>query len=194
MLFSALKFNIWEWEGLPLVLVSLGWLYALRCVAMFLIFRKMGETPWKAFIPFYSLYVLVKCVWNQNIFWQMMFFMLIAVVCAVLNAFGVFSEPISFYFTLGYYLVSLLMIFVIRTLIFLQLCKSFKEHISVWVVMFFFPVLMFLKIGLEEKNFYKGPARFYKKRPLNISPDGTLFELDLEQINDSEGEVGVKFK
>lgn len=197
MLFSALGFNILEWDLLPLVIVNLIWLYILRSVALFLIFRKMGETPWKAFVPFYGFYFLCKRVWITAVFWQMLCFLCPAVVFEILNLCGVFSTELIFYFCIGYDVLCWLLVIIVRSLIFMQLCKAFKEHISVWIVMVFLPTFMLLKVALEEKNFYKGPVRFYKKRPLNITPDGTMFELDLAELDESKtesGEVGVKFK
>ena len=43
--------------------------YGIIVVSHWFIFKKAGEKPWKALIPFYALYTLHKMVWETATFW-----------------------------------------------------------------------------------------------------------------------------
>lgn len=44
-------------------------LWCLKAVSNWIIFKKMGEKGWKAFIPYYSDYILYSKIWNTKMFW-----------------------------------------------------------------------------------------------------------------------------
>lgn len=41
----------------------------LVVIVEWMIFKKLGEKPWKSLIPFYSMYILYKNVWSKSAFW-----------------------------------------------------------------------------------------------------------------------------
>lgn len=59
------------------------------------IFEKAGESGWKALIPFYSDYILLKISWSANVFWIVL---IISLAGALLNT---FFPPISILLSLG---------------------------------------------------------------------------------------------
>lgn len=43
--------------------------YIVTCLGMAKMFKKAGEPAWKAYVPFYNLYILYKKCWQTKMFW-----------------------------------------------------------------------------------------------------------------------------
>ena len=70
-------------------LVVIG-IYVLNAIANYKIFKKAGEAGWKAWIPFYNLYIMFKITWKLTFFWVEMG---IAVATGILS--GVVSNNVE---------------------------------------------------------------------------------------------------
>lgn len=57
-------------------------LWVILAVARWRVFTKMGEAGWKAFIPIYSLYILVSRCWNKKSAWSLV---ISTVVCGLMQ-------------------------------------------------------------------------------------------------------------
>ena len=79
-------------------------LWLLIAVARWSMFTKMGEKGWKAFIPFYDIYILFSKCWSTRAAWNYITGIFVSVLFefGVFKSIGVLLDMIVFKTTSGY--------------------------------------------------------------------------------------------
>lgn len=74
--------------SLSVILAAVFAFYVLLVIALWKIFKKMGEPGWKAITPFYNIYIQFKHTWKTSYFWAYLILGFAAGVCASISGNG----------------------------------------------------------------------------------------------------------
>lgn len=136
--------------------------YLILCIiGKWLILDKMGEEGWKALIPFYSEYLVIRNIWSGSAFWAELITGVLAIVDLVASV--VFIDEFSPVFWavfagLGFFL--LLVNFVINVRISCKLAIEFGHGIGYTLGLIFLRPIFLLMLGLTHNQFYGKQVQF----------------------------------
>lgn len=124
------------------IIVMILW-YFISAIGYYKMFKKAGESGWKAFIPYLSDYVCFKISYNIKSFW-------IYLVGALIIQF--FSEPTNTFaklFVMVLAIITLVMLIKMK----LRLAKSFGKS-TIWgILLIFFPFITSLILGFGNAQY-----------------------------------------
>ncbi len=162
-IFPELVGQTWQIVLIAFSIVVL--LYLLNAIAAWKVFKKMGEKGWKAFVPFYNLYLLIKRCSKNKYFIAIMIWNILYVVedAQVL----ILDENSIWY--LGaciLQIVSLIALIVYEVRIKVDVSRSFGHGGAFAVGLFFLPFIFELILGFGSSK-YTGNATEKKSKLLN---------------------------
>lgn len=122
--------------------------YIFLAVGYWNIFRKAGEIPWKALIPFYNTYTRYQISWSTSMFW-------LSILLNVIN--GLIPEDARFI------LATLSLVLSIAGLVIsakscMKLAESFGHGVGFAVGLFFLEPIFVLILGLDDSKYIGNPA------------------------------------
>ena len=125
----------------------------LLIVGQWFILEKMGEKGWKAFVPFYGTYLILKRAWNTKMYWAIL--ALIAVACISGIAGTVIVLAGNAPLVVAMILVAIaagITAFVIDIKFIDELCGRFEQDVGYTAGMLFLdPIfILILGIGIDE--------------------------------------------
>lgn len=149
--FPALAGQTWQIIAIFLAIVVV--FYLLLAIAEWKMFTKMGEKGWKAFIPVYNLYLLLKRCSKVGYIWHLLIAGAICVAFDALNVAKILPED-SWQFTLCslIYLVGMIWTLVINIKVMHGVSKSFGHGagFTVGLVLLTFIFQLILSFGSSE--------------------------------------------
>ena len=122
-------------------------LWFLIAVARWSMFTKMGEKGWKAFIPFYEIYILFSKCWSTGIF------------VSVLFEFGVFKSTGDIAMITSYIcelLVAICMLYLSIRINF-RIAKAFGHGAGFGFGLWLFPYIFTFIIGFGKSEYVGNP-------------------------------------
>ncbi len=135
--------NLWSWLILVISIVFLS-----------AIFVKSGEKAWKAFIPFYNLYILFKISWNSSKFWVFLGLIIVALLSMIIASFNINdSATIGGIFTV-LWIISMAIAFIMNIELIFKLSSSFDKGVIFTIGLLIIPAI-FLGILAFDKSTYQ---------------------------------------
>ena len=134
--------------------VSLA-LWLLIAVARWSMFTKMGEAGWKAFIPFYDIYILFSKCWSKRAAWNY----ITGIFVSVLYEFGVFKSTSDIAMIASYIcelLVAICMLYLSIRINF-RIAKAFGHGAGFGFGLWLFPYIFTFIIGFGKSEYIGNP-------------------------------------
>lgn len=156
---QAIDFLLMLWQTLILLFIIY---WVIQSVSNWFIFKKAGEKPWKALIPFYKDYVIAKLTWEVK------YFVLFIIIIAIKEFYIFFVNEIVYIWMYGNLIFSVclllaldLIIIIISAFGWIKLGKAFGKSNAFCVGLilcsfFFLPIMAF------DDSEYKG-NKYLKK-------------------------------
>ncbi|MCF0104225.1 MAG: hypothetical protein HUJ51_02420 [Eggerthellaceae bacterium] len=144
-----------------ILLIYIAW-RVCTIVGFWHIFKKGGEKPWKAVIPFYCEYTAFKLFWSKNIFWSWLTCTLLSGI--IISFFA--SGPANTVSVVQFVSVIIsITATVLLIMLYYRISKSFGHGIGYLFGMIFATPVFAIILGFEKSKFIKGQNRFcsYKK-------------------------------
>ena len=132
--------------------------YAVYAVGLIMVFKKMGEVPWKGLVPIYNKYISYRNTYNIKAF-------AIMAICTLVPMIFENEDTGTLLKIMFEFIAAIAMVF--EALSVYHMCRSFGYGIKMAVLGVFCPAAMTLVLGF-------GPCRYIG----NISNQNTLLGLD----------------
>ena len=142
-------FQIWGPYIIAWVIVSLL-VYAAACLGLMKMFEKAGEKAWKAWIPFYNLYILFKICWSTYWFWPVLG------VCIFTAIFGNLrvGSTLAIIFAV-IILIMLVGLVVVKVFLSLKVAKSYGKSIPWAIGLIFLDFVFYNLLGWGSAKYDK---------------------------------------
>ena len=130
-------------------------LWLLIAVARWSMFTKMGEAGWKAFVPFYGLYILFSKCWSTRAAWNY----ITGIFVSVLFEFGVFKSTGDIAMIASYIcelLVAICMLYLSIRINF-RIAKAFGHGAGFGFGLWLFPYIFTFIIGFGKSEYVGNP-------------------------------------
>ena len=126
-------------------------LWLLTAVARWRTFNKMGEAGWKAFVPFYSLYILYSKCWSTKAAWNC----IMGIIVSALFEFGAFKtngEIATILCSIGELMVAVYMLYLT-----VRMAKAFGHGVGFGFGLWLFPYIFTFIIGFGKSEYSGNP-------------------------------------
>lgn len=130
-------------------------LWLLTAVARWRTFNKMGEAGWKAFVPFYGLYIMFSKCWSTRAAWNY----ITGIFVSVLFEFGVFKSTGDIAMIASYIcelLVAICMLYLSIRINF-RVAKAFGHGAGFGFGLWLFPYIFTFIIGFGKSEYIGNP-------------------------------------
>lgn len=127
-------------------------LLIIELIGKWQVYRKMGLTPWKCLIPFYSTYLEFGKVWESKYFAAWLVLYIIYLVTP-----GFFDRGIGLFLRL-FVLVITIALMAVNFILCLKFSYAFHAGIGMAFGLFFLPFIFFPVLGFSRVYTYGGPA------------------------------------
>lgn len=121
------------------ILFTVSAVFFLMVIGTWTIFKKAGEHPWAAIVPFYGSYVMARITWGQG------WLFLVPYALGMLSSIPYIGK-LSALLSLIYYIATVY-----------KLSLAFGHGIGWAVGLFFFPYVFRLIIGLGQSHYFGVP-------------------------------------
>lgn len=132
----------------------------LMLIATWRIFKKAGTGGWKALIPVYNSYSLIKISWKTRYFWILL---ALSIVSVTLGEVMLYFPDYELYFLVAN-LVCAIAALIISVKAEIKLAKAFGKGVGFAVGMIFLPFIFYPILGFGKAKFRR------RKRRRKIAP------------------------
>ena len=118
-------------------------------------FTKMGEAGWKAFVPFYGLYIMYSKCWNTKAAWGY----ILGIIISALFEFGAFKtngEIATILCSIGELMVAVYMLYLTVRINF-RMAKAFGHGVGFGFGLWLFPYIFTFIIGFGKSEYSGNP-------------------------------------
>ncbi|MGN1061754.1 MAG: DUF5684 domain-containing protein [Candidatus Scatosoma sp.] len=151
------------WQVVAVYLGVLVAVYLLIAIAEWKMYTKMGEKGWKAFIPVYNVYVLLRRCSKTKYLWQVVLWSVLAFVCEII-AYVLGTESDWVVFPIVAEIAVLIVLVVIEVRVNLDVSRSFGHGGGFTVGLLLLPVVFELILGLGGSKYVGNAAEKRAKK------------------------------
>lgn len=130
-------------------------LWLLIAVARWSMFTKMGEKGWKAFIPFYDIYILFSKCWSTRAAWNYITGIFVSALFE-LGAFKTDGEIATILCSIGELMVAVYMLYLSVRINF-RVAKAFGHGAGFGFGLWLFPYIFTFIIGFGKSEYIGNP-------------------------------------
>lgn len=127
-------------------------LWVVMAVARWRVFTKMGEAGWKAFIPLYSLYILLCRCWNKKGAWSLILGMLVCGIFQAGASLGAGSDTAVMVCSLGQ-IVAGIYVIVMTVRSYIRVAKAFGHGTGFGIGLWLLPHIFTLILGFDSSAY-----------------------------------------
>ena len=130
-------------------------LWLLVAAARWRMFTKMGEKGWKAFVPFYGLYIMYAKCWSTKAAWNC----ILGIFVSALFEFGAFKtngEIATILCSIGELIVAVYMLYLSVRINF-RVAKAFGHGAAFGFGLWLFPYIFTFIIGFGKSEYIGNP-------------------------------------
>lgn len=127
-------------------------LWILMAVARWRVFTKMGEAGWKAFIPLYSLYILLCRCWSKKGAWSMILGILVYGIFQAGAYLGAGNDTAVMVCSLGEIVVGIYVI-VMTVRSYIRVAKAFGHGTGFGIGLWLLPHIFTLILGFGSSAY-----------------------------------------
>lgn len=137
-------------------------LWLLVAAARWRMFTKMGENGWKAFVPFYGLYIMYSKCWITKAAWNF----ILGIIVTALFEFGAFKtdgEIVTILCSIGELMVAVYMLYLSARINF-RVAKAFGHGAGFGFGLWLFPYIFTFIIGFGKSEYIGNPLPEVKNK------------------------------
>lgn len=137
-------------------------LWLLVAAARWRMFTKMGENGWKAFVPFYGLYIMYSKCWSTKAAWNC----ILGIIVTALFEFGAFKTDgkiVTILCSIGELMVAVYMLYLSVRINF-RVAKAFGHGAGFGFGLWLFPYIFTFIIGFGKSGYIGNPLPEVKNK------------------------------
>lgn len=151
------------WQVLAVYIGTLVAVYLLIAIAEWKVFTKMGEKGWKALVPVYNVYILLRRCSQTKYLWKVVLWTMLVVVCEAI-AYVLGSESEWAVFPRIVEIVAQILLIAIEVRVNLDVSRSFGHGGGFCVGLLFLPVVFELILGFGASEYVGNAAEKNAKK------------------------------